>query len=88
MKLQIDERDYRRLEDLAKREGKAVEDVAAEMLHQALVERERKANWLAEVAGSFENDPEFEEVVRLGKELRMADRARPSGVAEQAPLCS
>ena len=78
MKPRIDQRDYRRLEDLAKREGKAVEDIAAEMLHQALVERERKANWLEEVAGSFENDPEFEEVVRLGKELSMADRPGPA----------
>jgi hypothetical protein len=48
MKLQIDQRDYRRLEDLAKRQGRAVEDIAADMLHQALVERERKANWLEE----------------------------------------
>jgi hypothetical protein len=74
MKLQIDQGDYRRLEELAKREGKPVEDLAVEILHQALVDRDQKGNWLTEVAGSFENDPEFDEVVRLGKELRMADR--------------
>jgi hypothetical protein len=74
MELQIDQRDYRRIEELAKREGKAVEDLAAEILHQALVDRDQKGNWLNEVAGSFENDPEFDEVVRLGKELRKADR--------------
>lgn len=78
MKLQIDQRDYRRLEDLAKREGKAVEDLAAEILHQALVDREQKTNWLEQVAGSFENDPEFDEIVRLGKELRMADKPGPA----------
>ena len=78
MKLQIDQHDYRRLEDLAKREGKPVEDLAAEILHQALIAREEKGNWLEKVAGSFENDPEFDEVVRLGKELRAADRLGPS----------
>jgi hypothetical protein len=78
MKLQIDQRDYRRLEDIAKREGRAVEDLAAEMLHQALVDREEKGNWLEKVAGSFENDPEFDEVVRLGKELRAADGLGPA----------
>jgi len=78
MKLQIDQRDYRRLEDIAKREGRAVEDLAAEMLHYALVDREEKGNWLEKVAGSFENDPEFDEVVRLGKELRAADGLGPA----------
>ena len=78
MKLQIDQRDYRRLEDLAKREGKAVEDLAAEMLHEALVDREGRGNWLEKVAGSFEHDPEFDEVVRLGKELRVADKLDPA----------
>lgn len=77
MKLQIDPRDYQRLEELAKRDGKVVEDLAVEIFHQALVAREQKTNWLDEVAGSFENDPEFDEVVRLGKELRVADRLGP-----------
>lgn len=77
MKLQIDKHDYRRLEELAKREGKAVEELAAEIFHQAMVDRDQRGNWLDEVAGSFENDPEFDEVVRLGKELRMADRLGP-----------
>jgi len=73
MKLQLDQRDVQRLEELAKREGKAVEDLAAEIFHQALAAREQNGTWLDEVAGSFENDPDFDEVVRLGRELREAD---------------
>jgi hypothetical protein len=74
MNLQIDQRDFRRLEKLANREGKAVEDLAAEIFHQALADRDPDGTWLDDVSGSFENDPEFDEVVRLGKELRKADR--------------
>lgn len=74
MRLQIDQNDLRRLETLANREGKAVEDLAAEIFHQALAERVPNGSWLDEVSGSFENDPEFDEVVRLGEELRKADR--------------
>lgn len=29
-----------------------------------------KSNWIAEITGSFKHDPDFEEIVRLGKELR------------------
>ncbi len=74
MNLQIDQNDLRRLEKLANREGKAVEDLAAEIFHQALADRDPHGTWLDEVSGSFETDPEFDEVVRLGKELRKADK--------------
>ena len=40
---------------------------------------EPNGTWVDEVAGSFENDPEFDEVVRLGKELREADRLDSGG---------
>jgi len=73
MNLQIDQNDLRRLEKLANREGKSVEDLAAEIFHQALGERDPDGSWLDEVSGSFENDPDFDEVVRLGKELRKSD---------------
>ena len=36
-------------------------------------------NWFDKVAGSFENDPEFEEVVRLGRELRESDMLNDGG---------
>jgi hypothetical protein len=73
MNLQIDRDDLRRLKKLATREGKAVEDLAAEIFHQALAQRDPTGTWLDEVSGSFENDPEFDEIVRLGTELRKAE---------------
>ena len=39
MNLQIDQNDLRRLEKLANREGKAVEDLAGEIFHQALADK-------------------------------------------------
>ena len=33
-----------------------------------------KSNWIAEITGSFKDDPEFEEIVRLGKEMRDAEQ--------------
>lgn len=32
-----------------------------------------KANWIRKITGSFKGDPDFEEIVRLGKELRDAE---------------
>lgn len=31
-------------------------------------------NWIAEITGSFADDADFDEIVRLGKELRNSDR--------------
>jgi len=31
-------------------------------------------NWVERVAGSFKDDPEFGEILRLGREIRQADR--------------
>jgi hypothetical protein len=39
---------------------------------QAKVNRD-KSNWLNEIIGSFKDDPDFEEIVRLGKEMRDAE---------------
>jgi hypothetical protein len=33
----------------------------------------RRPNWISAVCGTFKDDPEFDEVLRLGKELREAD---------------
>ncbi len=33
-----------------------------------------KENWIDQITGSFRDDPEFEEVLRLGREIRQADR--------------
>ena len=32
-----------------------------------------KANWIEKITGSFKDDPDFDEIVRLGKELRDAE---------------
>ena len=32
-----------------------------------------KSNWIAEITGTFKDDPDFEEIVRLGKEMRDAE---------------
>ncbi len=32
-----------------------------------------KSNWIAEITGSFKGDPNFAEIVRLGKEMRDAE---------------
>jgi hypothetical protein len=29
-----------------------------------------KANWIEKITGSFKDDPDFDEIVRLGKEMR------------------
>ena len=33
-------------------------------------------NWLQRITGTFKDDPEFDEVIRLGREFREADRPR------------
>ena len=36
-----------------------------------------KSNWIVEITGTFKDDADFEEIVRLGKELR--DGEAPEG---------
>lgn len=31
-------------------------------------------NWIEKITGSFQDDPDFDEIVRLGKEFRQSDR--------------
>ncbi len=38
-----------------------------------------KSNWISDISGSFKDDEEFDEVLRLGREERQADR---NGVKE------
>lgn len=35
-----------------------------------------KSNWIAEITGSFKDDPDFDEIVRLGKEFRDEDHPK------------
>ena len=39
------------------------------------------ANWLDKIAGSQESEPEFNEVLELGREARSADRPADNGGA-------
>ncbi|MGZ0165878.1 MAG: hypothetical protein ACKVII_18285 [Planctomycetales bacterium] len=32
-----------------------------------------KSTWISEVTGSFKDDPDFDEILRLGKEIRDED---------------
>jgi hypothetical protein len=36
-----------------------------------------KKNWIKAISGSFKDDPDFAEIVRLGKEIRDADKPEP-----------
>jgi len=33
----------------------------------------KKPNWISKISGSFKDDPEFDEILRLGREERHAD---------------
>ena len=33
-----------------------------------------KSNWISEITGSFKDDEDFDEILRLGQEERRADR--------------
>lgn len=45
-------------------------------LRQQMNER-HNTNWLQRMAGSMANEPEFEEVLRLGQAARQADKLDP-----------
>ena len=36
------------------------------------------AGWIAKVTGSFRDDPDFEEILKLGKELRDGEESEDS----------
>jgi hypothetical protein len=48
-------------------------EVAALKLRFA--ESESKTHWIDRIAGSFQGDPDFLEILRLGREFRDSDRA-------------
>jgi hypothetical protein len=51
----------------------ALEAEVAQLKRQA-AKSETGAEWLDRVSGRFKDDPVFEEIVRLGREAREADR--------------
>jgi hypothetical protein len=36
-----------------------------------------REGWIDQITGSFKDDPDFDEVLRLGRELRESDRVCP-----------
>ena len=42
-------------------------------LKQGMTQAYLKPNWIDRVKGSFKGDPEFGEILRLGKEIREED---------------
>ncbi|MDX1927463.1 MAG: hypothetical protein SFV81_13155 [Pirellulaceae bacterium] len=55
-----------------------IENELAE-LRNRLCSRDSKSNWITKMVGRFENDPVFDEIARLGQELR--DAEEPDGTS-------
>ena len=49
-------------------------EIAIEDLRRKVEVRAAAPDWLDRIIGSFADEPAFEEVIRLGREFRMADR--------------
>lgn len=47
-----------------------------EALKAGKVENGKDGDWLDTIIGSFEDDPNFDEIVRLGREFRHEDRPK------------
>ncbi len=43
-------------------------------LNQGQPATQLKPNWIEKITGSFKDDPEFAEILRLGREIRKAER--------------
>lgn len=43
-------------------------------LSQEALRNRSKPGWVRKIVGSMENDPEFVEILKLGREIREADR--------------
>lgn len=52
---------------------KAVEKAVSELQHQ-LANLPSSTNWLEQIAGTFKDEPAFEEVLKFGRAIRSADR--------------
>ncbi len=65
-------------ESIEERLGNLEREVAE--LKRRLGEDKAQESWIERITGSFENDPDFAEILRLGQEIRRADR--PNDEAE------
>ena len=55
------------------------EHPAAERIKDQSNGAKDKSNWISDISGSFRDDVEFDEILRLGREERQAD---PNGAKE------
>ena len=49
----------------------ALEQELRELKQQVTVQKDQQS-WIERIAGTFKDDPDFEEIVRLGREFRKA----------------
>jgi hypothetical protein len=56
-----------------------VERDIADLKSQVKHLRPKKENWIDQITGTFQDDPEFEEILRIGSEIRQADRPKGEG---------
>lgn len=56
---------------LEKRVAKVEKELAR--LKRAVLSPSPKPDWFQKIAGSFKDDPEFGEILRLGREFRRSD---------------
>lgn len=50
----------------------------------AVEEKKASDNWVDRVSGSFKDDPEFEEILRYGREYRELGCLKETGIQESA----
>ncbi len=53
-----------------------------EEMQQKLERQRKEENWIEKITGSFEGDPDFEEIIRLGREFR---QSQPPPEFDDAP---
>ena len=58
--------------NLEERVAKAEQEIER-LKSQASVSK-NKSNWISDISGSFKDDAEFDEILRLGREERQADQ--------------
>ena len=61
----------------------ALEEKVAQLMQEREALKAAERPWWQQIVGAFENDPHFEEAMRLGREWRMSERA---GDDEDEPL--
>lgn len=47
-----------------------IEQDLAEMKRLFTVQQDKKKSWIEEISGTFKDDPDFDEIVKLGQQFR------------------